>query len=290
MTANPSLDPTSKGTLRGLSAAARLQRWPSSAVHVPMVRHILLSLLALLLASCDQDAMFERFVPKEEADLAKEVIAKLAARDFAAVESRLGTKLVTPDVREKLQKMAGALPRGEPKSVRTVGANFNKSSASTTYNLTFEYEYQAGWVVANVVLERRGEQLTLQGIHFLPNQQSLATANRFTFEGKGVAHYIVFALAIAIPLFIVYALVVCARTKFPKRKWLWLLFVAVGLVQFQFNWTNGAWGVQPLSFAFLGSGFTQAGPVAPYIFTLAFPLGAVIFLARRHSQRRSSDA
>jgi hypothetical protein len=254
-----------------------------------MLRHIAFSLLALMLAACDQEAMFEKFVPKEESALAKELIAKLAAGDFAAVESRLDSKLKTPDVRERLQQMARALPRGEPKSVQTVGTNTNTSSAATTYNLTYEYEYQEGWVVANTVLERRDGQVTLQGIHFLPSQQSLATINRFTFEGKGVAHYIVFALAIAIPLFIVYALVVCARTKFPRRKWLWLVFVAVGLVQFQFNWTNGAWGVQPLSFALLGAGFTQSGPVAPYIFTLAFPLGAVIFLAKRYSQRRLSD-
>jgi hypothetical protein len=254
-----------------------------------MRRYIVFALLALLLAGCDQEAMFEKFVPKEESALARELIAKLAVKDFAAVESRLDAKLRTPDVREKLEQMARALPAGEPKSVRTVGTNTSASSAATTYNLTYEYEYPEAWVVANAVLERRDGQVTLQGIHFLPSKQSLASTNRFTFEGKGFAHYVVFALAIAIPLFIVYALVVCARTKFPKRKWLWLLFVAVGFVQFQFNWTNGAWGVQPVSFALLGAGFAKTGPVAPYIFTLAFPLGAIIFLAMRRSLQKSND-
>lgn len=234
--------------------------------------------------------MFEKFVPKEESALAKELIAKLSAKDFAAVESRLDIKLRTPDVRGKLEQMARALPTGEPKSIRMVGTNTSTASAATTYNLTYEYEYPEGWVVANAVLERRDGQVTLQGIHFLPSKQSLAATNRFTFEGKGIAHYIVFALAIAIPLFVVYALVLCARTKFPKRKWLWLLFVAVGLVQFHFNWTNGAWDIQPVSFALLGAGFTQAGPVAPYIFTLAFPLGAIVFLAKRRSLLKSNDA
>lgn len=255
-----------------------------------MRRYIVFVLLALLLAGCDQGAMFEKFVPKEESALARDLIAKLAAKDFAAVESRLDSKLRTSDVREKLEQMARALPAGEPKSVRTVGTNTSASGAATTYNLTYEYEYPEGWVVANAVLERRDGQVTLQGIHFLPAKQSLATTNRFTFEGKGIAHYVVFALAVAIPLFIVYALVVCARTKFPKRKWLWLLFIAVGVVQFQFNWTNGAWGIQPISFALLGAGFTQTGPVAPYIFTLAFPLGAILFLVKRRSLLKSNDA
>lgn len=253
-----------------------------------MRRYIVVALLAVLLAGCDQEAMFEKFVPKEESTLARELIAKLAAKDFAAVESRLDSSLRTPDVREKLEQIARALPAEEPKSVRTVGINTNTSGAATTYNLTYEYEYPEGWVVANAVLERRDGQVTLQGIHFLPAKQSLAATNRFTFEGKGITHYVVFALAIAIPVFIVYALVVCARAKLPKRKWLWLLFVAVGLVQFQFNWTNGAWGVQPISFALLGAGFTQSGPAAPYIFTLAFPLGAIVFLLKRRSLLNSN--
>jgi hypothetical protein len=83
--------------------------------------------------------------------------------------------------------------------------------------------------------------------------------------------------------------VVCARTRLAKRKWLWLVFVALGVVQFQFNWTTGAWGIQPLAFLLLGAGYTQAGPVAPLVFTLAFPLGALVFLARRKALRVPVD-
>ncbi|MCZ8233722.1 MAG: hypothetical protein O9335_01060 [Inhella sp.] len=253
-----------------------------------MRRFIVLSLLALLLTGCSQEALFERFVPQEESALAKELIAKMAAKDFAAVESRLAGPLKTPDLREKLEQMSSLLPPEPPKSVKTVGANTSTSSAATTYNLTYEYEYPDRWIIATTVLERRDGQLILEGIHFMPSSQSLAATNAFTFKGKGIAHYTVFALAIAIPLFIVYALFVCARTKLPKRKWLWLLFVAAGVVQFQFDWTSGAWGVQPISFALLGAGFAKAGPVAPYVFTLAFPLGAIVFLLKRRSMLKAA--
>ena len=255
-----------------------------------MIRLIFFALFSLILSACDQEAAFETLVPKEESALAKELIAKLAAKDFSAVEFRLDSKVRTPDVREKLEQMVRILPTGELKSVRTVGAYTTKSSTSTTYDLTYEYEYADGWVVANAVLERRDGKVTLQSIHFSQTKESLATLNHFTFEGKGIAHYFVFALSIFIPLFIVYTLVLCSRTKIPKHKWLWLLFVAVGFVQFQFNWIDGTWGVQPLSLLLLGAGFTKAGPVAPLIFGLAFPLGAVVFLAKRRSQQRSNDA
>lgn len=55
------------------------------------------------------------------------------------------------------------------------------------------------------------------------------------------------------------------------------------LVRFQFNWTTGALGIQPISFALLGAGCSRAGPVAPYVITLAFPVGAFAFLRKRRS-------
>ncbi len=247
------------------------------------------TLLTLLLAGCDQEAMLEKFVPKEEAALARELVAKIAARDFAAVEARLDSKLKLTDLHANLEAMSDLLPDTEPKAVRTIGAHTVASSSATTYNLTFEYEYPETWIVANVMLERRNEQLTLQSIYFTPYEQSLTTLNRFTFSGKGIAHYVVLVLVVAVPLFVIYALVACARTRIPKRKWLWLLFIAVGFVQLEFNWTTGAWDLAPLSFLLLGAGFFKAGPAAPYIFSLAVPVGAGVFLARRRSLRQASE-
>jgi hypothetical protein len=74
-----------------------------------------------------------------------------------------------------------------------------------------------------------------------------------------------------------------------KRKWLWLIFIALGLFQFHLNWTTGAWNLQPLSFLLLGAGFTKAAPAAPLILSVAFPLGAILFLARRKSIGRVDD-
>jgi len=255
-----------------------------------MNRFIALALLALSIAGC-QVAYFEKNFPIKESALGEELIAKLAARDFSAIEPQLDTKLRTPDVREKLEQMARALPPGEPKSVRTVGSNTRTVGTATTYSLTYEYEYPESWVVANVVLERRDGEVTLKGLHVVsPTKQSLAATNRFTFEGKGIAHYIVFVLAVAIPLFIVYALVACARTKIQRRKWFWLLFITFGFAQFQFNWTDGAWGIQPIYFAAFGIGFVKYEPMAPWIITLTFPLGALVFLAKRRSLQHPDSA
>lgn len=252
--------------------------------------YVSLLLLVLALSGCDQEALFEEFVPKEESILAKQLIAKLAAKDFPAIEAQLDAKLRTPDLRGKLEELARLLPEGDPKSVRTVGAHTSSMNSVTTYDLTFEYEYTNAWIIAFARLEGRDGKVTLQAIHLTPARQSLEATNRFTFAGKGLLHYVIFALAIVIPVLVIYALVLCARTTIPKRKWLWFLFIAVGLVQLQFNWATGAFGIKPISFALLGAGFVKAGPVAPYVFNLAFPLGAVIFLAKRSSFRKANAA
>jgi len=242
----------------------------------------LLGLLALL-AGCDQQAMFEKFIPKEESAIAKDILSRLAAKDYVAVEKELDPSVKNTSVHAALEQMAAMFPPGEPVSINTVGANTSTVNGVTTYDLTFEHESSNAWLLTNVVLQRRDAQVTVLGLHVTPMKQSLKELNRFTFAGKGILHYIVFALAIAIPVFIVFTLVLCFRTPIAKRKWLWLLFVALGFVQFSLNWTDGTYGIQPISFALLGAGFFSAGPYAPIIFNITFPLGAIIFLFKRRS-------
>lgn len=246
----------------------------------------LLTLLAALLSGCDQNAVFDRLIPQEEARQAQVFVAKIAARDYAAIDEALVPALKTPDLVPRLEEMSRMLPPGPPTSVKTVGANTLMAGGVTTYEITLEYEYPDTRLLAAVAMERHDDKLQLKGINFVPRTQSLEEENRFTLDGKGPLHYLVLALAVAIPLFVLYALVLCARTRFPRRKWLWLLFVAVGLVQFHFNWSTGDWGVQPLSFLLLGSGFAKSGPYAPWIFTIALPVGAIVFLLRRPSLLR----
>jgi hypothetical protein len=245
-------------------------------------RPILCVLAALaFLWGCDPQALFEKFVPQAEAEAARLLFAQLAAGDFETVERQLDPQIRTPELRGTLEQMAAMFPPGDPKGINTVGSHTSRSDGVTTYNLTFEYEYPKVWLLNNAVLRKVGDELIVLGLHVRPMQRSLAEINRFTFEGKGVLHYVVFVLAIAIPLFIVFALVVCFRTPIAKRKWLWVLFVALGFVQFSLNWADGSSGVRPLSFLLLGAGFFRSGLHGPLILTVAFPLGAIVFLARR---------
>ena len=248
-----------------------------------------LFLLAALVA-CDQQAVIDRFTPKEEAAFAKRVLAQVAARNFAEVEKQLDSGLRGPNVLDSLEQMSQQFPAGEPKSIRTVGAftNENKTTSVVTYSLTFEYEYPSSWLVAQVILQRRGGELAILGLHANRMDHSLEESNRFSLAGKSATHYVIFALAIAIPIFIVYVLVLCFKTPIPKRKWPWYIFIALGLVQISFDWTSGAWSIQPISFLLLGAGFHQSSPVGPLVLAIALPIGALVFLVGRRSLGRAA--
>ena len=250
----------------------------------------LLLFTGVLLAGCDQQEWFDKFVPKEEAEFAKRAVGQFAARDFASIERSLVPILVQPDTRSKLQQVAEQVPSAPPLAVQIVGAHTLKTSDRDQYDLTLQYEYPGKWLLANVVLHREKGELRLAGIHVRPLPDSLQNINRFTFAGKSPIHFLVLALAVLIPLFVIATLVSCARTPIARRKWLWLLFIAVGLVRFSLNWTDGTWEFTPISFLLLGAGFNQAGPAAPYVFAVAAPIGAVLFWFRRKSLRAQPAA
>ena len=170
-----------------------------------------------LVTGCDHQAMLERFTPQEEAASARGLLSQLAAEDYDSVESQLDPSLRTPSIRSTLEEIAALFPSEDPSGISTVGSNTSTFSGVTTYNLTFEHEYSNTWLISNVVLQKRDGDLTVIGLRVTPLNQSLKTMNQFTFAGKGALHYTVFAFAIAVPVFIVFTLVLCFRTPIKKE-------------------------------------------------------------------------
>jgi Phospholipase_D-nuclease N-terminal len=90
----------------------------------------------------------------------------------------------------------------------------------------------------------------------------------------------VLAAAAAAPLFTLYALIVCIRTKIERRKWLWILFILFGFGRFMVNWTTGSWDFH-IFYAQLLSASAGAAFFGPWIISVSLPVGAVFFLSRR---------
>ena len=242
---------------------------------------ILLIALVALLGGCDKQATFDKFVPKDEAEFSKRFLSLFVSKDFAEIEQLLDPSLRGPTTRTALQQVADQFPQQAPKEIQILGANTVTSSERTTYDFTLQYVSPDKWLLASVVLQKQGGHTLVTGVHVNPLKTSLQQINAFTLQGKGLIHYMFLVLAVAVPVFVLGVLVLCIRTQVPRRKWLWVLFIILGFVQFSLNWTDGTVNVMALSFLLFGAGFFQAGPAAPYILTVALPIGAMLFLMKR---------
>lgn len=235
----------------------------------------------LALVGCDKQAVLEGFVPDDQEQFARSYVELIRARDFDAAEEALEPSIRKPETRATLEEIANLFPPEEPTRVRLVNANKTTGTAGSQIDLAFEYEYPNNWLLAQVVLNLQGEEILVKTVHVAPLPDSVENTGRLSFAGKGPLYYLFFGLMIAIPLFIIYALVLCIRTPIPKRKWLWVFFVALGFGHVTLNWATGAITDGFVHVAIFGAGIQQMRPAGPLLISLSFPLGAIIFLNRR---------
>lgn len=265
-----------------------LQSSTESSVCLVWCIAVFVGMTLVAMTGCDTQVLLEKFAPVEDQAFAKVQITKLRSRDFAAIESVADPSIKSPGLEKTLAEMADKIPAGEPESVKLVGVH-RTAGTSTSTNLTYQYGYANKWLLVNVVMLKSPRKTTIVGFRVQPLDRSLEEQNRFTLSGKSLLQYMVLALAIAVPLFCVYALVQCLRTPMRRRKWLWLLFILVGVGMFRVDWTTGGWFISPLYFQLLGASI-YSSPFGPWTISVSVPLGAILFLIKRESLRASPPA
>ncbi len=237
--------------------------------------------LLMTFSGCgDPDSLIKKFTPPEDEAIATNYIALLRQNKFEPIEKDLDPSLRGALTQDTLVKMAQAIPVQDPISVKVIGAQQVRNPSFYRINLSFEYQFPSKWLLINVATQKKDGVSTIIGFNVYPLSDSLENLNKFTLPGKNLLEYATLAFAILIPLFILYTLVLCIRTKMEKRKWLWIIFILIGLGKFTVNWTTGQWNFTPLSFQLLGAG-TFAPPYSAWLISISLPLGAILFLIRR---------
>jgi hypothetical protein len=254
-----------------------------------MVKNILFSLcVVFLLIGCNQQTLFDKFGPKEEAEFSKQYLALFQSSDFDAIEKEINPALKNEQLRTQLEQIAALFPKETPKDIKIVGSNTRTTNKFRQFNLTFQYEFPTKWLLVSIVLHKEEDTLLVNGINVQPLTDSLENLNKFTFQSKPIGNYLILALAILVPLFTLFALVLCIKTPMPKRKWLWIIFILIGFCRITVNWTTGGININPLSFQLLGAGFWKVGIYAPVLISVSIPLGAIIFMIKRKKWLTSS--
>jgi hypothetical protein len=244
-------------------------------------------LTLLLLAGCNLSSHFEKVDP-DAVSSSKTYFDFLRHGQFEELEKVLDPSINGTDIRNTLTSMATLIPNQNPEAVKTVWAHTSCSVHTCDTTTTLEYKYPATRLILTVVIRREGSESSVVGFHLQPISESLMEANRFTLKDRGVSQYTALTLAVLFPLFSVYALVLCVRTKNLKRKWLWAIFILLGIGRLSVLWTTGQCFFT-FSFIQLLSAGAIAKPYGPWEISISMPLGAILFLIYQSKLNKSKE-
>jgi uncharacterized protein YbaR (Trm112 family) len=242
------------------------------------------SLIALcaLLAACSPQRLLDMVASPADKTEALKYLDELRTGQLDELEPKLDPKVFQGDNHALLQKMQSAMPAGSPTSVTLIGVQYVTVNGEKRKNLTFEYNFSGQWRVANVAIQEHAGLESIIGMHVYVRSQSLDDEGRFRLAGKPPMQYLVLTLAVLLPLFSVYSLILCVRTKFAGRKWPWVLLTLVGVGRLTLNWNSGAWDMATMQVLLLSAGFYK-NLYGPWMLNIAFPLGPLLFLWRRRA-------
>lgn len=146
---------------------------------------------------------------------------------------------------------------------------------------TYETGNERRWAAIQVVLREGNGKTTVDSVFIQSFDRAPSSLGAFTLRDKSVLHYAwLAAMAAAVTTSIV-AFILVLRTSALRFKWFWAFGVLFSFVSFAINWTNGSWGVRPISLLLLGASGTRAGFMDPWILQFAIPIPAIVFLMLR---------
>jgi hypothetical protein len=234
----------------------------------------------LLLVGCDQAALMKKWTPPEAESLARNYVDLLRQGKIDQTQRDLDPSVTDSDVGGTFAKMVAMFPGEAPESIRVVGAHVLHRPESTATNIMLEYQSASQWLLVNITTQRTGNISTIVGFHVEPLRDSLENLNRFTLVGKSTDQYLFLIVAFGSLLFSLYIFVLCIVTKNEKRKWMWMLFILIGVGKLAVNWTTGQWNVTLLAIQ-IPCAMATAPLYGPWTVAASVPLGAILYSIRR---------
>ncbi len=247
------------------------------------MRRVLYALLfaAIGLSGCSYDELAGKLIPEEESQYAEAFLEDVLNKNLEQVWSELDPELASQVSDQKIIEVSDYFRSGELLSVEIIGSHTTRSGSGWQGNFTFEYEFSEGWALANAVVKRSGERLSIIGFSVYQTEASQRELNSFTAIDVSPWHILTLILTVLMPAFMIYTCYVVYKTPIPVKKRRWYFISFVGFFSFSFNWTTGVLTYQLLTLQLLGFGIAAAGPHAPWMLEFTLPVGAAAFWAMR---------
>lgn len=240
--------------------------------------------------SCSYEEMADKLVPQKESEFAQEYLQKLQSKEFDYVKKYIDPSIENQVTDKKLQDIANHFPEGDLISTELIGSQVNQFNSRWQGNFSFEYQFANGWAVANAVVKKSNDELTVVGFNVYQTEASQKELNKFTLAGKSLLQYVVLVMAMAALLFTLVTIYFCIRTPIPRRKWLWVFFILIGIGSISVNWTTGQWNFQILNFRLFSAGIISSGPFSPWTISASIPVGAILFWIKRKKFSEESNS
>lgn len=249
------------------------------------------SLLVCTLAACSPDAAFRRLVPADADARARGYLQLFTRHQIQAAEARLLPTLSVPEAHRAFIAIDSLLGGERLDSARLVGVSINRFSNGVRHvSLTYEARTRRGWTMENVATVDSAGAWYVEGMSARPIAQAFEVENAFSLGHRSVGQYLWFLMTIGCAILSLgSALWVATRRQMPKR-WRWVLASIVGVGSYSMNWTTGQTAIRLVSVQLFSAAAVRSGPVAPWVITFAFPIGAIVALTRVARWRRDVAA
>lgn len=240
-----------------------------------------MALVIGLLGGCSYEDLTNTEVPDEEVRFAEGYLSRLQAGDLDYLRQFFDEKLTASITAAELREIASFFPEGRLLDAELLGVSTRVVDGTWQAKFTFEYRFESGWALANLLLSKADRRRSVSGFDVYRTNGSQRDLNAFTLQGKSAAQLALLAAAMVIPVFTLVTLGYCIATPIADLKGLWVLFVVMGVASLSVNWTTGQFVAAPLHLRFFSVSAIAAGPHAPWIISVSLPLGAVVFWFKR---------
>ena len=256
-----------------------------------MIRILTPALVSVLLLAAVPAALAQESGPADEA--VRRCIELMRRDEMAEARGCFAPGVLAANGDEMLKRAHAALQIGDPPEIQLVNWRFVKSDAGRTDSLVYHVRgaAQARLLLAQTREVEGAPRLVVFG--WEPAPLDLSERFPFTLDGVPPPYYALLLLAVATPILMIYAAILCFTRK-PRRRWLWLVFVLLGFGKLSVVWLPGPFDparirILPLSVQVLGSGIQKVPIYDPWVLSVSFPLGAVLFLWRQRGGRKPNE-
>lgn len=244
--------------------------------------------LLFLLSACNTQSAIEKIADKDLDAFSKKFIGEVIKGDSLFLSKIEASGSDTAAVME-IFGASDAMKYAKLESVKLIGYSKRIGTTDNNYwELSYEYKFNLFYANFYTKVVRRENEYVITSFKANMTNKSVLQQAEFSFKGKGMKHYFFFMLAILIPAFNIYTIVVAVKTRI-RRKWLWIILIIMLNVPFYFNWSTGGVYWKNLTFQLIGLGIEQYSIYVPWMFAISIPFGSVIFWLKRRRIKKEEQ-